>query len=158
MISRRRSLRDDLAAVNARARAHVDDIIGGQDRVFVMLDDDHRIAEIAQTPQRLQQTRVVALMQADRGLVEHIKHAREAGADLRGQTDALAFAARQRARTARQRQIIETDVDEEIQPVDDFLEDAPGDFVALCVELARQRLEPLARRAYGELAKSRRYA
>ncbi len=89
---------DDLAAMDAGAGADVDDIIGGEDGVLVMLDDDHGIAEVAQPPQRLEQAGIVALVQADRGLVEHIEHAGQAGADLRGEPDALAFAARQRAR------------------------------------------------------------
>ena len=92
------ALRHDFAAVNASARADIDDIIGGEDRVFVMFDDDHRIAEIAQPPQRVEQPRIVALMQADRGLVQHIEHAGQARSDLRGEPDALAFAARQACR------------------------------------------------------------
>jgi hypothetical protein len=73
-----------------------------QDRVLVMLDDDHGIADVAQVPQRIQQPGIVALMQADRRLVEHVEHAGQAGADLRRQTDALALAAGQRAGIARQ--------------------------------------------------------
>ncbi len=42
-----RSLRNDLAAMDAGGGAHVDDVIGGEDRLFVMFDDEHRIAEIA---------------------------------------------------------------------------------------------------------------
>ena len=66
--------------------------------------------------QRFEQARVVALVQADRRLVEHVEHAGEAGADLRGEADALALAAGQRAGGARQRQIIEPDIDQEFQP------------------------------------------
>ena len=85
-------------------------------------------------------------MQADRGLVEHIEHAGQARADLRGEPDALALAARQRARRARQRQIVEPDVGEEGQPVVDFLQDAVGDLVALGVEFFRQFARPVDRR------------
>ena len=66
-----------------------------------MLDHDHGVADVAQVLERLEQARVVALVQADRGLVEHVEHAGEAGADLRGEPDALALAARQRAGRAR---------------------------------------------------------
>jgi hypothetical protein len=62
-----------------------------------MLDDDHGVAEVAQALQRFEQPVVVALVQADRGLVEHVEHAGQARADLRGEADALALAARQRA-------------------------------------------------------------
>ena len=43
---------DDLAAVLAGARPHVDDVVGGEDRVVVVLDDDHAVAEVAQVLQR----------------------------------------------------------------------------------------------------------
>ena len=148
----RRALGDDLAAMHAGAGADVDDIIGREDRVLVMLDDDHRVAEIAQAAQRIEQPRIVALMQADRGLVEHIEHAGQAGADLRGEPDALALAARQRAGGARQGEIIEPDVAQEGQPVDDLLQNALRDLVALGVELARQRLRPCDRLLDRELA------
>ena len=136
----RRSPGDDLAAVHAGAGADVDDIVGGPDRLLVVLDHDHRIAEAAQAPQRVEQPRVVALVQADRRLVEHIEHAGQARADLRGQPDALALAARQRARGARQRQVVEPDVAQEAEPVDDLLQDPAGDLDALVVELGRQAL------------------
>src|SRR5690606_16596468 len=93
--------------------------------------------------------------QADRRLVEHVEHAGEAGADLRGQPYALALAARQRAGVARQSEIVEADVVEEPQALADFLEDARGDLVLLVGELRRQRLEPgtgLADRQFGDLA------
>ncbi len=77
-----RALRHDLAAVDAGAGADVDDVIGGEDRVFVVLDDDHGVAEVAQVFERGQQAVVVALVQADGGFVEDVEHAGEAGADL----------------------------------------------------------------------------
>src|SRR5690606_37668616 len=93
----RRALGDDMATVNAGARTDVEDMVGGQNGILVVLDDDNRIAEIAQAAQGLEQAGIVALMQADRGLVEHIKHAGESRADLAGEPDALALAARKRA-------------------------------------------------------------
>jgi hypothetical protein len=41
-----------MAAVRAGAGAHVDDVVGRADRVLVVLDDEHRVAEVAQVPQR----------------------------------------------------------------------------------------------------------
>ena len=92
-----RALRHDLAAVDAGAGADVEHMIGGADGVLVVLDHDHGVAEVAQALERLQEAGVVALVQADRGLVQHIEHAGEAGADLRGEADALALAAGERA-------------------------------------------------------------
>ena len=119
-----RAFGDDFAAVDAGAGAHVDDVVGGADGVFVVLDDDDRVAEIAQAAQRFEQALVVALMQADRRFVEHVEHARQARTDLRGEADALALAARQGARVARQRQIFEADVVEKAQAVADLFQDA----------------------------------
>ena len=70
-------------------RAHVDQVIGGADRVLIMLHHQHRVAEVAQPPQRPQQAFVVALVQADGGFVQHVQHAGQPGADLRGEADSL---------------------------------------------------------------------
>ena len=115
------ALGDDLAAVDAGAGADVEHMVGGADGVLVVLDDDHGVAEVAQPPQRFEQPRVVALVQADRGLVQHVEHAGEARADLRGEADALALAAGEGAGAAGEREIVEADVDQELQPVADFL-------------------------------------
>ena len=40
------------AAVLAGARAHVDDVVGGEDRILVVLDDDDAVAEVAQVLER----------------------------------------------------------------------------------------------------------
>ena len=53
---------------------------------------------------------------------------------------------------ARQRQIVEPDVAQEDEPVDDLLQDAVGDLVALGVELFRQPLGPVDRRLDREQA------
>ena len=139
---RRRPLGDDLAAMHAGARADVDDVVGLADRLLVVLDDDDRVAGVAQVLQRRQQPAVVALVQPDRRLVEHVEHARQPGADLARQPDPLALAARQRAGVARQRQVVEPDIDQEPQPLADLLQDRPGDLVALRGQARRHRLDP----------------
>ena len=115
------ALGDDMAAMDPGAGPHIDDPIGGADRLLVMLDDDDRVAEIAQPLQGHEQAAVVALMQADRRLVEHIEHAGQAGADLRGEPDALALAARQGAGSARQGQVFEPDILQKAEPLVDLL-------------------------------------
>ena len=67
------ALGDDLAAVDAGTGADVEHVVGGADGVLVVLDHDHGVAEVAQPLQRFEQARIVALVQADRGLVEHIQ-------------------------------------------------------------------------------------
>ncbi len=82
-----------MAAMRAGARTDVEHMVGETNGILVMFDHDHGIAEVAEPLQRIEQPRVVALMQADRGLVKHIEHAGQARTDLRRQTNALAFTA-----------------------------------------------------------------
>ena len=42
------ALRNNGAAMYARTGTDIDDVIGAMNGVFVMLDDDHRIANVAQ--------------------------------------------------------------------------------------------------------------
>ena len=85
-----RALGDDLAAAVARAGAEVEQVVGRLDHLAVVLDEDQRVAQVAELLQRLEQPAVVARVQADRRLVEHVQHAGQAAADLAGQADALA--------------------------------------------------------------------
>ncbi len=110
-----------------------------------MLDHDHRVAEVAQPLQGREQPVVVALMEADRRLVQDIEHAGQARADLRGEPDALALAARERARRAREGQVLEPDIAQESQALVDLLQDALGDVALFLRELLLQRTKPVAR-------------
>ena len=118
---------DDAAAVLAGAGADVDDPVALADRLLVVLDDDHRVAEVAQPGQGLDQPAVVALVQPDRRLVEHVQRADEPGADLAGQADPLGLTAGQRAGRAGQRQVVEADVEQEPEPGVDLLGHPLGD-------------------------------
>ena len=92
-------------------------MVGRAHRPLVVLDHDHGVAEVAQPLQRLDQLRVVALVQADRGLVEDVEHADQAGADLGRQPDPLRLAAGEGARRARQVEVADADVLEEGEPL-----------------------------------------
>ena len=96
--------------------ADVDDVIGGVHRILVVLHDNERIAEVAQMPQRREQAVVVPLMQPDARLIEDVEHAHQPRADLRREADALSLPARQRRRRARERQIVESHIEEKMQP------------------------------------------
>ena len=109
----RRALKDHVAAEIAGARPEVDDVVRRPDRLLVVLDDDDGVAEVAEPRQRREQLAVVALVQADRRLVEDVEHAGQVRADLRRQADALPFAARQRRRAPAERQVADADVVQE---------------------------------------------
>ena len=86
----------EIAAVDACARADVDDAVGRKHGVPVVLDDHDRVAEVSQGKERVEELAVVARVKADARLVEDIDDAGEPRADLRGEPDALRLAARQR--------------------------------------------------------------
>ena len=101
----RRALIDHLAAQTSRARSHIYDVIGGHHHVAVMLNDHNGISRIAQIAKGLNEAHVVALVEADAGLVEDIKHIYQLRTNLRGQSDALTFATRECHRGAAEREI-----------------------------------------------------
>ena len=136
-------LRHDVAAVLAGAGAHVDQVVGRAHRALVVLDHQHRVAEVAQPLQRRDQPLVVALVQADRRLVEDVEHADQRGADLGRQPDPLRLAARQGRRRPLHRQVADANVVQEPQPLVDLAQDQPRDRPVLVGEL--QRVHPLDR-------------
>ena len=130
-----RALRDDLAAVLAGPGPHVDHVVGRVDRLLVVLDHDHRVAQVAQALERVDEPRVVALVQADRGLVEHVHHAGEPRADLAGEADALRLAAGEGVCRAGEGEVVETHVVQEADPVGDLAQDLVRDRLPVAREL-----------------------
>src|SRR6266542_1632875 len=133
-----RPLRDDLAAVGARARAEVHDPVGLRHRLLVVLDDDHGVADVAEALQRREQLAVVALVQPDRRLVEDVDDAGELGAHLRGEADPLALAARERRPRALEGEVPEADVEEELEPVADLLQELVRDLRLVAAQVERR--------------------
>ncbi len=149
------ALGDQVPAMDPGARPHVDDPVGGADRLFVVLDDDDRVAEVAQPLQGREQPAVVALVQPDRRLVEDIEHPGQPRADLRGEPNALALAARQRARGPRQGQVFEPDILQKAEALVDLLQDTLGDLALARRQLRVDPGEPgagLGDRQRGDLA------
>ena len=142
-----------VAAQPARARAQIDHIIGALDGFGVVLHHQHRVAHVAQVRQRLQQTLIVARMQADGRLVEHVEHAAQLRSDLRGQADALRLAARKRGGGAVQAQVVQPDRRKKLQPPADLVQHAAGDLRLAVVELPvahrHQRARDRQRREFG---------
>src|SRR4051812_6210370 len=125
----------DLTAVLPCARSDVDDPVSRVDRLLVVLDDDQRVAHVAESDQRLDEAAVVPLVQTDRRLVEDVENADQTGSDLRREPDPLRLTTRERGSGPVERQVVETDVDEEPQPLVDLLEHSLGDVLLARVEL-----------------------
>ena len=113
--------------MHAWARPQVKNVVRAPHRLGVVLDHDYGVAEIPEPEQRVQQPLVIPLVQADGRLIQDVQHADQAGPDLRGQADALAFPAGERGRGPIQRQVVQANVDEEAQPLADLLQDAMRD-------------------------------
>src|SRR4029453_7096917 len=115
-----RALEDDLATVLTGTRSEIDDVICRPNRLFVMLHDDDRIAEIAKPGQGTQQFPVIALVQSNRRFVEDVEHPSQISANLRREPDALPLAARERRGAPSKREIADADIVKKSQPILDF--------------------------------------
>ena len=100
-------------------RPDVDDVIGNLDHVRIVLDDDDRVALVAQLLEQLVETMDVARVQADARLVEDVHHVHEAAAEVLDHPDPLRFAAGQRVGLPIQGEVLEADVDHVLQALDE---------------------------------------
>ncbi len=116
-----------MAAVFAGAGAEVEDVVGFADGVFVVLDDEDGVAEVAEVFEGGDEALVVALVEADGGFVEDVEDAAELGADLGGEADALAFAAGEGGGAAVEGEVAEAYGVEEFEALDDLALEAVGD-------------------------------
>ena len=113
----------DVPTVLASAGSHVDDVVRTADRLLVMFHDDQRVAQITQFAQRSQEALVIPWVQADGRFVQDVQDADQLAADLRGQTQALRLSTRQRCGGARERQITQPDIQNELEPLIDLAQD-----------------------------------
>src|SRR5204863_4601716 len=123
-----------------------------EDRGFVVLHADERVAEVAETLQCVEEPPVVALMETDRRLVQDVEHTDEPGPDLRCEPDPLRLSPGERPRRPPEREVVEPDVDEEPEPAADLLEESLRDHVLPLRELDRlHERERVLDRLAGEL-------
>ena len=149
----RLALVDHFPAVLAGARADVDEPVRLPDGVLVVLHHDQGVAQVAQFLQSGDQALVVALMQADGRLVQHVEHAGQAGADLGGQADALRLAAGQGAGGAGEGEVVQPHVQQEVQARLDLAQHRAGDhFLAVA---QHQVVQVLGGFLDGQLCQSR---
>ena len=98
------------------ARTDVDDVVGDPDGLFVVLDHDDRVPEVAQAQEGVDELAVVPLVQPDGGLVQHVQDTDQTAADLAGETDPLGLASGQGAGGAVEAQVVEPNVEQELDP------------------------------------------
>ena len=139
-----RAGKDHFAAVPPRTWTDVDDVVGAEHGLLVVFHYDDGVADVAQLLQRLDEALVVALVQADAGLVEDVEHACQLRADLGGQADALCLAARERSRRTVHVEVVDADVEEEMHTLVNLAQDFLGDVVLPVSEFIGQFVNPLA--------------
>src|SRR5262249_9196084 len=116
------ALKNYVTAQLARARTDVDELIGRHHHFGFVLDHQHRVPDIAQVFQNANQVGLIPRVQPDRRLVQHVQCADKRRDEIRGELYALRLAPRQRRSQPVKRQILQTDVDEKLQPVANLLE------------------------------------
>ena len=126
----------------ARARSHVDQIVGGFDQVEVVLHHQHGVAQIAQAAQDVDQPLRVAGMQTNRRLVEDVKHARQTRPEQGSQPQALGFARRESRRGTFQTQVADSHFQQSPDALVQVIQNRTGDAHFLGGEMRRQGLDP----------------
>ena len=97
--------------------------------------------------ERTEKPVVVARMQTDGRFVENVQHAAKARTDLRGQANALRFAAGERGGRAIQAEIAETDGQQKIEALGDLFQRPAGNLSLARRELRQDLVDGGARRA-----------
>ena len=97
--------------------------------------------------ERIEQAFVIARMQADGRFVEHVEHAAQLGTDLRGEADALGFAAGERGGGAVETQIMQPDGFEKFEAAADLVDDPSGDLCLTRRQFPGSRCDPGRARA-----------
>ena len=126
---------DEISARFSGAGPEINHVIGTANGFLIVFDHQNGVAQVAQRLQSIEQAAVVARVQADGRLIEHVEYAAQARADLSCQPDALRFPAGKRGRGAVQREIAQTDVKKKFQALGDFGERPAGNFVLAQGEL-----------------------
>ena len=93
-------MRHHLTTVHTSAWTHINTEVRRTNHVFVMLNHQYAVTDVAQMFEGVDQSVVVALVQADAGFVQHVHHSSQARANLRRQANALRLSARQGVCTA----------------------------------------------------------
>jgi hypothetical protein len=117
-------------------------VVGRADRLLIVLHHQERIAQIAQGLERVQQTPVVAGVEADARLVQHVQHAYQAAADLGREPDPLALPSGQ---------VAEPDVRHEAEARADLLENRHDDLRRPAPRTLAHHVEELQRLVDREL-------
>src|ERR1700683_907005 len=100
--------------------AEIHDIICATESLFVMLNNQNSIAEVAQSFECTEQAAIVTRVQADGWFVKYVKYPAQARADLCRQAYPLRFSTRKSCCRAIQSKVTEANVKKELESLSDF--------------------------------------
>ena len=100
----------DVAAIDARPGSHVDDVVGNANHLRVVLDEQHRVASVAQALDGMFHQLDVTVVEASAGLVEDVKHVGKRRVDVFRNLAPLGLAAREGAHGAVETQIAQANL------------------------------------------------
>src|SRR6185312_8630364 len=113
---------DQLSAAFSRAGSKIKNAIGSAHDIGIVLDYQDRVPQVTQVVQNLDKAVSVATVQADGRLVQHIERPYKARTQRRRQMNALGFTSRQSRSQPVQREVFQTNVNQELQAFVDFLQ------------------------------------
>ena len=113
--------------MHARSGTDIYDVVCTADSVLIVFHHQYRIAQVAQVGEGGEQSLVVALVQADGGLVKDVHHADQPRADLGCQANPLRLAPREGFGAAIEGQVVEAHIHQEAVACPQFLHDLVGD-------------------------------
>ena len=101
--------------MHSGTRSNVYHVVCLANGFFIVLHHNHGVTQVAQMGQSAKQSFIVSLVQANRGFIEDIHDADQAGSNLTGQANALRLAARQTISAAIESEIVEANVNQKFQ-------------------------------------------
>ena len=120
-----RTSSDHVAAACSGNGAHLDQIISLRQHARVVVDNNHGVAVIHQIAHHAYQAVDIGRMQADRRLVQHIKHACRSVAHHASKLHALALTRGERGASTIERKVIEAQVDQATGRIADIRRHGP---------------------------------
>jgi hypothetical protein len=122
-----RSERDDFATIRARARSEIEKPVSRSERGFIVFHEDDGVSRVTDLKQAIEELLRIERVEAGGRLIEDVANARESGAELRGQANALEFATGEGGCAAVEREVGKPDTFEEGKPREDFALEWAGD-------------------------------
>ena len=117
------SLKNDVASCFAVTGAQINNLLSGAHHARLMLHDHDRVSQVAQLLHDLHQPARVACVQSHARFIQDVECVDQASAQTGRKIHPFGFPAGERSRRPIERQIIQADIHQILQPRSDFVQD-----------------------------------